>query len=200
MVVDGIFCDLHKAFYWVNYDILLSKFEFYGPSGKANNLIKSYLQDRYQRVLIDLDTIKYYSEWQSVTDGVPQGSILGPLHSTKFLGLLIDNNLLWHCHIDRMIPRLNKAAYVIRALKQVLSFESITMVYYSIFHSVMLYGIIFWAISNYSKIIFKIKKRVIRIITNSGNRDSHRDLFKKLNISPSSIPTFTCFAYVYCKE
>jgi hypothetical protein len=30
-------------------------------------------------VLVDLNSIKYYSEWESVTDGVPQGNILGPL-------------------------------------------------------------------------------------------------------------------------
>jgi hypothetical protein len=71
--------DLHKTFDCVNYDILLSKMEFYGISRKANNLIKSYLQNRYQRLLVDLDSIKYYSEWVSVRDGVPQGSILGPL-------------------------------------------------------------------------------------------------------------------------
>jgi len=53
--------------------------EFYGISGKANNLIKTYLQDRYQRVLVDFDSKKYFSEWESVTDGVTQGSIFGPL-------------------------------------------------------------------------------------------------------------------------
>jgi len=55
LLVGGIFCDLHKAFDCVNQDILLSKMQFYGISGEANNLIKSYLQDRYQRVLVDHD-------------------------------------------------------------------------------------------------------------------------------------------------
>jgi hypothetical protein len=36
-----------------SHDILLSKIDFYGISGKANSLIKSCLQDRYQKVLAD---------------------------------------------------------------------------------------------------------------------------------------------------
>jgi hypothetical protein len=78
-MVGGIFCDLHKAFDCVNHGALLSKMEFCGIVGKTGNPIKSYLQNRYQRVMIKKDTINYHSEWELITDGVPQGSVLGPL-------------------------------------------------------------------------------------------------------------------------
>jgi hypothetical protein len=44
-LVGGIFCDLHKAFDCVNYDILLSKLKHYGITGRVYDLIKSYLLD-----------------------------------------------------------------------------------------------------------------------------------------------------------
>jgi hypothetical protein len=48
----------------------------------------------------------------------------------------------------------------------------------------MSYGIIFGGNQRYSEKIFKIQKRVIRIITNSRMRDSHRELFQRLEILP----------------
>ena len=50
--VGGIFCDLWKAYDCIKYDILLSEMEFYDISGKGNKLIQSYLNNRYQRVLL----------------------------------------------------------------------------------------------------------------------------------------------------
>jgi len=71
---------LQKAFDCVNHNILLEKLEFYDVLGTENKLIKSYLNNRYQRTVIkDMWNNKLSSDWESVKHGVPQGSILGPL-------------------------------------------------------------------------------------------------------------------------
>jgi hypothetical protein len=54
--------------------------KFYGISGTANKLIESYLENRYQRILVKNDTYhKSSSNWIHMKHGVPQGSVLGPL-------------------------------------------------------------------------------------------------------------------------
>jgi hypothetical protein len=55
-MVGVIPCDLQKAPDCVNHDILLSKVEFYGLSGKDYNLIKSYLKGRCQRTWVGYDS------------------------------------------------------------------------------------------------------------------------------------------------
>jgi hypothetical protein len=55
---------------------------------------------------------------------------------------------------------------------------------FSYVQSIMTRGIIFWGNSPYSINIFRIQKRIIRIITNSGKRCACMKLFKKLKISP----------------
>ena len=59
--------------------ILLTKLEFYGITGETFKLIKTYLQGRYQRVVLNNNYFTSISDWGELTHGVPQGSILGPL-------------------------------------------------------------------------------------------------------------------------
>jgi hypothetical protein len=54
---------------------------FYGFRGKTNALLRSYLRDRYQRVLIKNSSFNTttFSEWGKIKHGVPQGSTFCPL-------------------------------------------------------------------------------------------------------------------------
>jgi hypothetical protein len=80
-VVGGSFCDLEKAFDSVNHDyLLLCKLNFYGIRGPFYKLVKSYLTNRYQRVLIGgMSSHSNILECGKINHGVLQGSILGPL-------------------------------------------------------------------------------------------------------------------------
>ena len=78
--IGGIFCDLQKAFDCVNHKILLNKLEFYGIQGKFKTLVESYLTGKYQKVTLNINTTtNSSSKWKLINNGVPQGSILGPL-------------------------------------------------------------------------------------------------------------------------
>jgi hypothetical protein len=78
--VTELFCDLTKAFNCVSHELLISEVEFFGVNGSVLNWLKSYLYNRKQRVLLQLDSSpNILSDWETVSHGVPQGSVLGPL-------------------------------------------------------------------------------------------------------------------------
>ena len=71
----GLFLDLSKAFDSISHKILLKKLSYYGIRGVPLRLIQSYLENRFQYVVYNDSA----SNLQTVTYGVPQGSVLGPL-------------------------------------------------------------------------------------------------------------------------
>jgi len=109
---------------------------------------------------------------------------IATVNSPKFLGITLDNTLSWRPHIDAITSKLSSAGFALRIIKHFLSLESLRMVYFSYFQSLMTYGIIFWANSYYSKVNFQLQKRVIRFITGIRNRESCREHFRTLKILP----------------
>ena len=74
-VTGALYIDFRKAFDTVSHSCLLSKLPYYGICGTELNWVSDYLFNRTQYVAYNNDC----SNLESVTLGVPQGSILGSL-------------------------------------------------------------------------------------------------------------------------
>ena len=101
----------HKIIY--NRQILLEKLNYYGVRGICNKFFESYLMNRYQYTSLNNVTFNH----SSISQGVPQGSILGPLLFILYINdqpnahvfqnahavLYADDSSIFVSHKDRFI-------------------------------------------------------------------------------------------------
>ena len=84
--VHAVFLDISKAFDKIWLPDSIFKIKSFGISGDLLELIKNFLSNRFQRVVLNGQT----SEWEKINAGVPQGSILGLLFFLIYINDLTD--------------------------------------------------------------------------------------------------------------
>ena len=116
LTTDVIYLDFAKAFDSVVHSKLLFKLECYGINGLTLQWIKSFLCGRTQKVKIGSS----FSTSATVTSGVPQGSVLGPVFFLVFI-----NDICNSCDCGAQMQLFADDVKLYLGVKNQLSFDVI---------------------------------------------------------------------------
>jgi hypothetical protein len=77
--------------------------------------------------------------------------------------------LTWEGHIEEVIKKLSTACYMLRNIKPFIYTKILKMIYYSYFHSVVTYVLMYWGNSATVDRVLRMQKRAVRLI-DDGSR------------------------------
>jgi hypothetical protein len=107
-------------------------------------------------------------------------NLITTLPNIKFLGRYIHDSINCSCHIEHIIPNLSSACYIMRNFKPFMTLNTLKIIYYSYFNTIKSYALPFSGNSPHSTKIFRMQKRVIRIMTVCKSRISCGNQFRRL--------------------
>ena len=98
----------------------------------------------------------------------------------NFLGLIIDKNMKWHTHVQKVANKIRNVNGILHKFKYVFPHRILILIYTSLIESHINYCILLWGI-NYDK-IFKLQKQAIRTISLNNFKAHTSPLFKSMNL------------------
>ena len=104
--------------------------------------------------------------------------------AAKFLEIHIDEHLTWEHHVNHRKKKVSQGVYAINMSKHILGQKHLNILYHSLVHPYLLYGIRLWG-SALKRFIGKLEiaqKKAMRAMTGARYNDPSSPLFKRLNI------------------
>ena len=98
----------------------------------------------------------------------------------NFLGLMINENLSWKSHVDKISKKISKYCGILNRMKHFLPTDILRTIYCSIIQSNLSYSILAWGYD--CGRLVKLQKKAIRIITCSRYNSHTEPLFKSLKL------------------
>ena len=110
-------------------------------------------------------------------------SLLERENAVKYLGVWIDDKLNWSAHIENLSLQLAKSCTMFFYLRDFVTDDTLSMLYYSLVNSHLIYGITAWGTAHQHKLHeIEVKlNNVVRTITKNKKFSHVTFLYKKLN-------------------
>ncbi len=155
-----------------------------------NNLDNLFKYFNKNNLLLNLDKtncMKFYSKnlknepnlLISIAD-----SEISQVEEVNFLGLLVDKNLNWNLHVDKVLTKISSGIFALSKLRYLCDIDTLRMIYFSYIHSVILFGVSLYGATSIKNLdsILKIQKNAIRIILKLQTQASVKEKFAELYI------------------
>jgi hypothetical protein len=145
---------------------------------RANKLSLNVGKTNY---VVFKENTKSIAEYQQIKIGK---DIIERKSVVKFLGAYIDSGLEWHDHLKYIKNKLNSSLYALRKVKNLLNTDLLLILYYSLVHPYIEYGISYWGSTHSTHVntIFIIQKKAVRIVKGTKYNDHTNPLFKQFKI------------------
>ena len=101
---------------------------------------------------------------------------------TKYLGIVLDNKLLWKPYINYIKKKISSTCWALSRLNKYLDTNTLIKIYFALIYSHITYGIICWGASSYNNGLFIYQKRAIKLVDKKPIMTSSSPIFYKLNL------------------
>ena len=115
---------------------------------------------------------------------IMQQNIVERVNSTKFLGLIIDDKLKWHEHIQQITHKIARSVGILYKIRHYLNKQTLLNMYYTFVFPYLIYGVGIWGSASLNHInpLKKIQKKCVRTITFSEYLAPSEPIFQSLNV------------------
>lgn len=138
----------------------------------SSKLDKIYSWLHQNNLILNLDKSVFIT-FGNYSDSVPvelnisiNGHFLKRVTNNKYLGITYDCNIKWDVHIKNIVNKSKYLVYVFWRLKKILSKNQLLQLYYGLFNSIAVYGIIGWGgiYETALQPLIKLQKRLLNTI------------------------------------
>ena len=129
-----------------------------------------------------------------------EGVKLDKQSSTKYLGLVIDENITWLLHVNHLTRKLSRFIPLLYNVRDSLLKDNLKLIYNSLICPLLTYGNVVWGgcCESYLGSLKVVQKKIMRIISFVDKFYHTAPLFYSFNILPfEQINSYMCINYVY---